>query len=133
MPNISEETSYIFHIFQNLDLFLRKTVVGHLKRIEFTKRGFVHRDSPWTGSMKGSNDRVHRGGPCFVYVQKCRWFEIKLYPIIFSQVSETPITEGGVCIFIIINLSLSRFLSKLRALMCIMEKTSALFAILLDY
>ena len=43
-----------------------------------------------------------------------RRFEIKLYPIIFSnsevasfsQVSLTPITEGGVCIFIIINLSL---------------------------
>ena len=42
-----------------------------------------------------------------------RWFEITLYPIIFtnsevasfSQVSVTPITEGGVCIFIIINLS----------------------------
>ena len=33
----------------------------------------VNKGGPWTGSMKGSMDRVHRGGPwtwgpCFVYV-----------------------------------------------------------------
>ena len=47
---------------------------AHMVHIKTTKKGVVHRGGSWTGSMKGSMDRVHRDGPwtwgpCFVYVR----------------------------------------------------------------
>ena len=48
--------------------FLLDVKLGvHLIRVNLDiRRGVVHRDSSWTGSVKGSMDRIHRGGPCFV-------------------------------------------------------------------
>ena len=48
-----------FSLDVKLGVHLIRVKPGHKTRV-------VHRDSPWTGTVKGSMDRVHRGGPCFV-------------------------------------------------------------------